>query len=197
MHEPSRGELPAAIVVIDGQARFPARVESTPADLGVTRSGFAEQFALARRDPAFARAMEEKAPRLPFGRSLRIGASSLGSGLLTASIFIETLGAFVLLAVAAALVSALYLATRGRRDLRRLVAPVVRHVVRVITRHARDSHDGGHRVLEGRATLELEDGSRIDVGGSDGVMNLVVEGDVGVAFVQHDRLTGFRRLTRA
>lgn len=91
-----------------------------------------------------------------------------------------------------ALTAAVIVVAAGLR--RRWFSPIERQLA-VVAGHRKVRDYMSRRVrFERRLTLALEDGSRRELIGEAAIMEGPAEGELGVVFLRHRRLLGFRRL---
>jgi hypothetical protein len=205
MSEGPSAELPAAIVVRGGSGS-PAGADSTaivPASLGDPPTKYVEQFALARKDPAYTAAMTARARPPGLGVRFYVSLVSLAGFGIALDALLLSAGPSLAWYVVATAFSVLWFGFLGRAirgAWRRHTVPIERRLAYVVERRTEtnlfhDDHDSPPRtIVEQRATLELEDGKRLALVGVDENLGTLVEGDVGVAYTQDGRLVAFRRL---
>lgn len=149
----------------------------------------AERYELVEKEPAYAGAMKH-APRLGWGDVFR----QLGMAL--AAIAISIAGVFIATAAkAGTLFTVAFVGIGGIVALggiygiglaiARMVAPTRRRIA-VLT--ADRLFGGGIR----KARLRFADGSQVETDADDALMGLCVVGDIGVAYMQRDRLVDYR-----
>jgi hypothetical protein len=149
----------------------------------------AERYELVAKEPAYAGAMKH-APRLGWGDVLRqLGMAVAAVAISIAGVFVATLvKAGTLFTVAFVAIGAI-VALAGIYGIglaiARMVAPTRRRVAVLI---ADRLVGAGVR----KARFRFADGTEVDTDADEALMGLLVAGDIGVAYMQRDRLVDYR-----
>lgn len=177
----------------------PARLD--PTELPAPPSTFADRFALARRDPEFATAIASQvaAPSGEQALSLLGALGMVAFGVFFASLWLG--GAPAEMVPIGVIFMVIWLGTAGRGALRAwgtFAAPQRAELACIRSRETlalrRGRRHESDADLQHRVTLELEDGRRLSLQGTDAIIGPLTEDDLGIAYVKGDRLIGFRRL---